>query len=355
MNKKRNTLFGLSLLALTASAQQISATQSVIDCGQTRYLTPVTAEFKLKNEGSTPLHINDIRKSCGCTSVVYPQKAIAPGDSFAIQATYDAKQMGSYYKQIGLYTSATATPFTLAMQGRVVNEVVDFAGSYPYTLGQLKADAQEVEFDDVNKGDRPVQRIHIQNPTEQTLEPQVMHLPAYLGANVSPSRLAPHRSGTITIWLDSRKLSQMGLNQTNVYLGDMPGDRVSADKMITVSAVLLPDFDKLSDRQKAQAPKIKLSTDTLNLGSFGSKKKLKGVVEITNEGKTELDISNMQMFTSGLQVSLPDSKIEPGKTVKLKITAVAADIRKSRVAKPRILIITNDPTRPKVTIYVKTK
>lgn len=28
-------------------------------------------------------------------------------------------------------------------------------------LGAVKSDAQDVEFDDVNRGDRPVQRIHI--------------------------------------------------------------------------------------------------------------------------------------------------------------------------------------------------
>ncbi len=68
------------------------------------------------------------------------------------------------------------------MRGKVVGSVVDFAGSYDEMLGVIKSDAQEVEFDDVNRGDRPVQRIHIFNPTDELLEPVVMHLPSYLHA-----------------------------------------------------------------------------------------------------------------------------------------------------------------------------
>ena len=39
---------------------------------------------------------------------------------------------------------------------QVVGSVVDFAGSYDQLLGEIKSDVQEVEFDDVNRGDRPV-------------------------------------------------------------------------------------------------------------------------------------------------------------------------------------------------------
>jgi len=213
-------------------------------------------------------------------------------------------------------------------------------------LGELKADAQEVEFDDVNKGDRPVQRIHIFNPTEQTMEPVVMHLPNYLHAKVSPSKVAPHHSAEVSFVLDSKKLRDFGLNQTSVYLGERPGDKIAPEKEIVVSAVLLPDFDNMTKAQKANAPKIKMSTTNLDLG-------LKGEILVTNEGKSELDIRSMQMFTMGLQVQLKKSKIQPGETVKMKVTAVAADLKKSRAKNPRILMITNDPDKAKVVVKIK--
>ena len=350
---KRMNIWMLSaLLALPASAQKITTQHEVVDCGQVVFSKPVTAEFVLKNDGRKPLVINNVLKSCGCTQVDYPKTSIAAGESFVIKAVYDAKQMGSFTKQVCLYTNADEEPFILSMRGKVVGSVVDFAGSYDEMLGAIKSDAQEVEFDDVNRGDRPVQRIHIFNPTDEVLEPVVMHLPDYLHAFVSPSKVAPRHSAEISFVLDSKKLRDLGLNQTSVYLGERPGDKVAPEKEIVVSAVLLPGFENMTPAKKALAPKIEMSATDLNLGRFNGKKKLKGEILITNKGKSELDIRSMQMFTMGLQVNLKKSKIQPGETVKMKVTAVAADLKKSRVRHPRILMITNDPDHAKVVVKI---
>lgn len=350
---KRMNIWMLSaLLALPASAQKITTQHEVVDCGQVVFRKPVTAEFVLKNDGHKPLVINNVLKSCGCTEVDYPKTGIAAGESFVIKAVYDAKQMGTFTKQVCLYTNADEEPFILSMRGKVVGSVVDFAGSYDEMLGVIKSDAQEVEFDDVNRGDRPVQRIHIFNPTDELLEPVVMHLPSYLHAFVSPSKVAPRHSAEISFVLDSKKLRDLGLNQTSVYLGERPGDKIAPEKEIVVSAVLLPGFENMTPTKKALAPKIEMSATDLNLGSFNGKKKLKGEILITNKGKSELDIRSMQMFTMGLQVNLKKSKIQPGETVKMKVTAVAADLKKSRVRHPRILMITNDPDHAKVVVKI---
>ena len=350
---KRMNIWMLSaLLALPASAQKITTQHEVVDCGQVVFSKPVTAEFVLKNDGRKPLVINNVLKSCGCTEVDYPKTSIAAGESFVIKAVYDAKQMGTFTKQVCLYTNADEEPFILSMRGKVVGSVVDFAGPYDEMLGAIKSDAQEVEFDDVNRGDRPVQRIHIFNPTDELLEPVVMHLPDYLHAFVSPSKVAPRHSAEISFVLDSKKLRDLGLNQTSIYLGERPGDKVAPEKEIVVSAVLLPGFENMTSAKKALAPKIEMSATDLNLGSFNGKKKLKGEILIANKGKSELDIRSMQMFTMGLQVNLKKSKIQPGETVKMKVTAVAADLKKSRVRHPRILMITNDPDHAKVVVKI---
>lgn len=350
---KRMNIWMLSaLLALPASAQKITTQHEVVDCGQVVFRKPVTAEFVLKNDGHKPLVINNVLKSCGCTEVDYPKTGIAAGESFVIKAVYDAKQMGTFTKQVCLYTNADEEPFILSMRGKVVGSVVDYAGSYDEMLGVIKSDAQEVEFDDVNRGDRPVQRIHIFNPTDELLEPVVMHLPSYLHAFVSPSKVAPRHSAEISFVLDSKKLRDLGLNQTSVYLGERPGDKIAPEKEIVVSAVLLPGFENMTPDRKALAPKLEMSATDLNLGSFNGKKKLKGEILITNKGKSELDIRSMQMFTMGLQVNLKKSKIQPGETVKMKVTAVAADLKKSRVRHPRILMITNDPDHAKVVVKI---
>ena len=353
--KRMNILMLSALLALPASAQKITTQHEVVDCGQVKFRHPVTAEFVMKNEGNKPLVIHNMLKSCGCTEVEYPKKSIAAGECFVVKAVYDAKQMGTFNKQVCLYTNAADEPFILSMRGRVVSNVVDFAGPYNEMLGEIKSDVQEVEFDDVNRGDRPVQRIHIFNPTDQMMEPVVMHLPNYLQAQVSPSKVAPRHSAVVTLVLDSKKLRDLGLKQTSIYLGERPGDKIAPEKEIVVSSVLLPAFDNMTAAKKALAPKAELSTTNLDLGSFGNRKKLKGEVLITNKGKSKLEIRSMQMFTMGLQVQLKKSKIEPGETVKMKVTVVKPDLKKSRAKNPRILMITNDPDNAKVVVKINVK
>ena len=355
MNRYRNTMLATLLLAASqiASAQNIEAMQELVDIGQVEFQKPVSVAFKLKNSTGKSFRIKDVDTDCGCTTVNVPKHTIGKGDEYTITATYDAQTMGHFTKRAFLELDNGEEPLVLTIRGVVVEEVVDFVGGYPYTLGALMVDNNEVEFDDVNRGARPYQTIHILNTSDQPAQPQVMHLPPYLSAEVSPTTIRPGRSGKATITLDSRKLREFGLSQTNVYLGFAQGDKVSADKAIEVSAVLLPDFEKLTDAQMAVAPHISVSADTLDLGSFAGKKKLKGNVDITNTGKSVLDIRSLQMFNMGLQVSLNKSKIAPGETAHLKVTAVAANLKQGK-RMPRILMITNDPNNPKIVIRVKT-
>ncbi|HCN52232.1 MAG TPA: DUF1573 domain-containing protein [Prevotella sp.] len=353
-----NRNFFISLLMLIPAtpmmAQRITAKQSVIDCGQILFRKPITAEFELKNKGFGKTKIDEVRTSCGCTTLSYPTDDIAGGETFMVKAMYDAKQMGHFEKQIGIYANGSKDPLILTLRGTVVDEIVDFSGTYPFTVGDLKTDKNNIEFDDVNKGEVPYQTIHLMNTTNQTIQPVIMHLPNYLTAKVSPTKIAPGHAGTATLVLNSRKLRDYGLTQTSVYVGMFPGDKVASSKEITVSAVLLPGLSYLSEQTKAEAPSLKLSTTTLDLGSFEGKAKKKGEILVKNQGHSTLVIRKLQLFTGGLQVSLNKTKIAAGETAKLKITAIAKDLKMVR-RKPRILMITNDPTNAKVVIDIHIK
>lgn len=353
MNKKKR-LKSLLLFAcgvLSVYGQRVEVRSNVINVGQVMFYQPVTAEYELTNKSSGVLHVRDVKTSCGCTAVDYPIKGIQSGERFSVRATYDARQMGHFEKQVGIYTDVDDAPVMLTLKGVVVSEIKDFVGEYPYKLGDLMVDRDNIEFDDVNQGDRPLAKIHVKNETGASSEPVVMHLPSYLKAEVSPSKIASGHSGVVTIMLDTRQIRDYGLTQTSVYLGKFPGDKVAANKEIIVSAVVLPGFRDLTERELANAPQIQLSTTSLELGRFGAKKKLKGDIEIVNVGKSELEIAKLQMFTTGLQLSLNKTRLAPGESTKLKVTAVAKDLRGAR-SKPRILMITNDPDHSKVIIDI---
>lgn len=353
MNKKTILAFVLAAVSLDMSAQRISAKQEVIDCGSVLYETPVTAKFELRNKGSE-LVIDTVRTSCDCVVAKYPEGTIAKGDNFTVEVTFDSRQLGHFYKEAAIYSNASDKPFYLTMKGVVVDHLADYSGVYDYTLGSVRTDKNNIEFDDVNLGETPVEKIHIVNSGSESVTPVVMHLPNYLTASVSPTTIAPGHTGVATITLNSAKLRSYGLTQSSVYLGMFPGDKVSDDKEISVSAVLLPEFRNMSETQRRNAPVMKMSAETLELGSFDDKDEKSGTIMIENQGRSRLVISSMQMFTTGLKVRLNKSRLDPGESAKLKITAYKKQLKNAR-SRPRVLMIANDPNKSKVVIHVNVK
>lgn len=349
MNK---SIIFLSLLCAPtmAVAQDINATRDTVDVGYVVYNHPVTAEFELQNSGRSSLYINKVETSCGCATAYYPKRSVSRGKKFTVSVSYDARQLGHFLKSVTILSNAKSGPTTLWLRGVVRPGTDDFDGDYKYAIGNLKVDKTDIEFDDVNSGDMPIQQIHIMNNGNEKAEPQLMHLPAYLSATVTPKVLLPGHSAVAHITLDSRKLLDYGLTQTSIYLGEKPGDKVSPDKEISVSAVLLPRF---TESASGKHPRAVVSTYNLNL-RFNGADRAKGTIIIQNQGNSTLNISSVQLFTAGLQLKLNKTKIAAGKEAKLTITAEHGQIAKVRT-QPRVLLITNDPENPKIVITVNAK
>ena len=307
-------VFLLLLLPLSASAQRITIDKPTIECGRTGYMQPVTATFELRNRGHRRLYIESVKPDCGCTGVSFP-KEVGAGDKFTIQLTYDARQLGRFHKMAAIKSNGSKDPIYITMKGLVVAELEDYTGNYAYKMEDLLLDKQELEFDDVNKGDAPVQEIHIMNDGADPMTPTVMHLPSYLSAEVTPEQLLPGKTGTIKVTLDTEKLRDYGLTQTTVYIGRQLGDDI--------------DFTNVEGKSKKSAEVI-----------------------LQNTGQSLLRISSMQLFTRGLKVTLDQREIQPGQSTKIKITGIADELKKVR-SRPRILMITNDPDHAKVVINIK--
>lgn len=345
----------LTLLPFTAEAQRsISFDSGKRDMGVLLYNEPRSAEFVMKNTGSRPVTIKDVTVSCGCTAVKWSKEPVAPNSTTVISVSYDAAMLGQFTKQVGIFTDSEPTPVYLTLYGRVVASAPSYSGQYPYKIGDIKLNTLDLTFDNVNLGDSPEQDIELFNDGSSIYSPELMHLPPYLKATAVPEKIAPGHGGKLVVTLNSRRLHSMGLTQTNVYLSRFPGDKVGDDNEIGISSILLPSFDEVSPTQSALLPSLSLSTDTLNLGYFGTKDKLKGTVILRNTGKSELQIRSVQVFNTALNVDVK-RRIAPDSEVKMKITVLRRFLKRRSRARLNVLMITNDPRNPKVLIHVRVK
>lgn len=355
MTKKTSVVAAALLcIASIATAQpRMNVDRPVRKIGEIIYNQPKTVEYEITNKGNRPLVISQVHPSCGCVEVAYPVVPVPAGGKSKISATYDAKMLGTFYKELAVYTNISQEPVYLSFDGRVVTSLLqqDLSEDFPIDLGSVRLNVNSLEFDDVNKGDHPVAELLVYNTERGTYKPELMHLPPYLKAEYLPETIYGGKVGKIRVTLDSEKLYMDGLNQTDIYLARYPGDKVGADNSIVVSAVLLPSFRNLTTDKLKTAPYIVLSEDELNFGPMGDKPKLTATIDVTNIGEEPLLIHSVQVFNQAVNVSLKDRFVAPHKTTKLKVTVNAKYLKKAKNA-PRVLIISNDPRHAKTVLPI---
>lgn len=115
--KKIFTLYCTLLLACVAAAQTnpdvtrkevkatldtgvISLKETDFDFGKIPQGKPVTHIFMFTNSGTTPLVLENVQASCGCTTPEWAHEAVAPGATSKITVGYNAMNDGPFEKYI---------------------------------------------------------------------------------------------------------------------------------------------------------------------------------------------------------------------------------------------------------------
>ena len=80
----------------------------------------VSTQFEFTNTGKSPLIIQRVSASCGCTTPSYTKEPILPGKSGKIDATYSTTaRPGAFNKTITVYTNVPDTVYVLSIKGNV--------------------------------------------------------------------------------------------------------------------------------------------------------------------------------------------------------------------------------------------
>lgn len=124
--KKLSLFFLLSLFVTSAAlAQQ----KPELDFERTEHnfgtikeeLGAVTTQFEFTNTGKSPLIIQRVSASCGCTTPSYTREPVLPGKKGTISAKYSTvRRPGTFNKTITVYTNVPDTVYVLTIKGNVV-------------------------------------------------------------------------------------------------------------------------------------------------------------------------------------------------------------------------------------------
>ncbi len=114
--KKIIALLSLTYCVLFARAQTQAVPEEVLVLKETDHNfdlipqgKPVFYNFEIVNTGKTPLKLDDVHASCGCTTPEWNREAIAPGATAKIKVGYNAAAEGPFEKFITITYNSSQT------------------------------------------------------------------------------------------------------------------------------------------------------------------------------------------------------------------------------------------------------
>jgi hypothetical protein len=97
----------------------ISFEKTVNDYGNIVQGSEGTCEFMFTNMGKTPLILNNVVASCGCTVPSWTREPVAPGTQGSIKVKYNTNNVGPFTKSITVTSNAKNSPVVLTIKGTV--------------------------------------------------------------------------------------------------------------------------------------------------------------------------------------------------------------------------------------------
>lgn len=124
--KKLFLFASVALLSLSVVAQDqkpedvIKFKELSFDFGKIKQGVPVTHDFDFTNISNAPIIIESAIPSCGCTTPVKPEGAIAKGKDSKITAGFNAANVGPFNKSITVKIAGVQMPVSLKITGEVL-------------------------------------------------------------------------------------------------------------------------------------------------------------------------------------------------------------------------------------------
>ncbi len=297
---------------------------------------PVSHVFSFVNRGQTPVAIDRVVSSCGCTTPDYPRTPIAPGAAAQIKVTFDPTGMpGEFSKSIGVVSGGGANRNFLIVTGNVVPRPKTVEEEYPYDMGGgLRLGNTLLAFGSVAQGGTRAMAVDYINtsgrPVTLALEPDESS--GLLGAP-APETIPAGGRGEITMTYDLSAKTAYGSHH-DVLRPVIDGAR--SGKTIYAAMTGIDDFTGVdTDR----APRFFLNSSFHDFGEI-HRRAMPYTFRVTasNEGA--------QTAPEGLQTTLRGGMtIAPGAELPFEIMLYTNRYQPGE-ARGTINIVVDDPMRP---------
>lgn len=312
----------------------------------------ITYVFDFVNRGNSPLVVNRVQASCGCTTPTWTKEPIEPGKKGSVTVTYNPQgRPGPFTKTITVYSNAAEEQFVLTIHGEVIPKVSADNNPYPINMGGLLSKTKIIQMNNVEKGRIQARTMEIENGTKAPLKLTFESLPNYISYSVSPDVLKPGEEGKVTFTFNSKNCSQWGPVSDDVYVVINGAKKYSEEFKLSIVSNVIEDFGKMTLDQKRKAPIFEIPVRALNLGVVKKGVKRVGKFKVTNKGQSSLEVRRIINNNKEIVIHPSKMSIAGGRS-----TDIFVDINTKALTegdyKKYFTIQTNDPDNSFVVLVV---
>ncbi|MDP4184274.1 MAG: DUF1573 domain-containing protein [Bacteroidota bacterium] len=309
----------------------------------------VSCNFHFKNAGKIPLVINNVIASCGCTTPEWSKAPIPPGGKGFIRVSYNPlNRPGNFNKEVRVLSNAENSVVVLTINGNVLERSRGISEIYPRQMGPVRMKSNYVSFTNILDHQVKSEVVEFFNDSNHPVTIAVKNSPAYITAKMKSGVVKPQSKGYMVVTFDAKKCNMYGFITDRVYL-TMNGQG-TYDYSLGVSANIMEDFSKMSDKDISKAPSVALDTDAYNFGEIKEGQNAEHTFHVYNRGKSDLIIRRIRT-SCGCTAAKPTLNIIPkGRATEIRVVFDSKD-KRGRQSKS-IEVITNDPKRPVIQLSV---
>ena len=357
MNSKKITLFFLlSVIFFSAKAQQaqIKFDHTEFQFGDVEELKgDIEHKFSFTNTGTSPLVIQSVKASCGCTTPAWTKEPIGPGKTGFIQARYNPKNRpGAFHKSLTVTTNSDPAVTRLYIKGKVIPKPRSVEEDFPVLNGSLRFKYRTFNLGNIGDHDIAKKSFDVVNTSNRSINfTKASKLPNFIKVSFIPNSLKPGQKGKMIINYYAEERNDLGF--VSDYIEIATNDVSTPNKKVRVVVNIEQDFSKLSQTEKANAARLSFVTKYHDFGEIKANSKVKTSFKYKNNGKENLIIKKVKASCGCTIPKILTKSIKPGKEGEIELTFDATGREGSQVKS--ITIYSNDPINPVQVLTVKAR
>ncbi len=229
---------------------------------------PVSHEFLFKNEGEVPVVINQVKASCGCTTPLWTQEPVAPGDTGVVIAEYNPlNRPGNFNKTITVTSNAEPGLVVLHIKGTVQPKPKTPSDDYPTQIGHIRTKYRSFNIGKITTKEPVIKAFDVYNDGEvPVIFSSNTVTPSYIQVEALPQELLPSQKGTINVTYYPEARQSLGFASDHIRLfTNEPEDSI---KEFNVMATIEEYFPPMTKEELEQAPRISVDRKSYNFGEI---------------------------------------------------------------------------------------